>query len=230
MVIRRTRNFEKFNRPRPDLPVFSEEFEQWAPAGIPEKTRKSVEPLAGRDCRGCGMRGRVAQVLIRHLGEGPGVRAFSAGPVPIVAPPRLWTGPLCLVLHMLLAPGSLLPAPRSLPPTLSVRCFEWTRGEIMGGNRRLNRFFPGETRPRINPGFLKSVHSGLLLSSLTTAHRFPKFSSPGAIGHRGQHGRQWSWERAGGGGFVFWLASIKGPSPTAAPSCGGVIPIRHKFH
>ena len=36
---------------------------------------------------------------------------------------------------------------------------------------------------------------GPLLSSLTTAHRFPKFSSPGAIGHRGQHGRQWSWER-----------------------------------
>ena len=44
---------EKFDRPSPDWPVFSEEFEQWAPAGIPEKTRESVEPPAGRDCRGC---------------------------------------------------------------------------------------------------------------------------------------------------------------------------------
>ena len=29
--------FEKFNRPSPDWPVFSGEFEQWAPAGDPEK-------------------------------------------------------------------------------------------------------------------------------------------------------------------------------------------------
>ena len=33
MVIQRRGILEKFNRPRLDWPVFSEEFEQWAPAG-----------------------------------------------------------------------------------------------------------------------------------------------------------------------------------------------------
>ena len=147
---------------------------------IRKKTRKSVEPLAGRDGRGCGMARKAGTgfdspvlriwslrsacsvmvsgegwlgVRAHHsplpLGEGGhhvghhvlmvvvGVRAFSAGPVPIVAPPRLWTGPLCLVVHMLLAPCSLLPAPSSGPRTGADR--------QRSGPHRYGRFRPKGT-------------------------------------------------------------------------------------
>ena len=138
MVIRRTGILEKFNRPRPDWPVFSEEFDQWAPAGIPEKTRKSVEPLAGRDGRGCGMARKGAcfeslfHATCRNVAApSPAMLGTALGEAPTVRGVFGWTGPYrcpaaavdrSALPRFTHAPRSRLLAPCSpLPPSYTVR-------------------------------------------------------------------------------------------------------------
>ena len=120
------------------------------PPEIRKKTGKSVEPLAGRNGRGCGMarKGGMPEPLFhatrrnvchalrrpccaRSQGEAPGVRGFSAGPGRIVADHAADRSALPCFTH---APRSRLLAPCALKRSADRSGPDHTASRLRGFN------------------------------------------------------------------------------------------------